>query len=153
MKKLHQSLALVLVFSTSFYLLSCEKEAAAALLVPAVQKIREAADKSEWKVIDKSTLELNITLSQKIKSEYQDYATDTNIVVACRVKFKDQPEERLLPYAISGLGGAKYYFYTLSGTKLRIHFVNSQVTDFSLAGSSGALPIESVSMNFTKIKY
>jgi hypothetical protein len=150
MKKLHLSLAAVLVLSTSFYFVSCKKEAA-ALLVPAVQKIREAA-KSEWKESDKSTLEITVNLSQKIKAEYENYAIDSNIVVSCRVKFKDQAEERLLPYAIPGLGGTKYYFYTLSGSKLKIHFVNSQVTDFSIGGSGSALPLESVSMNFTKIK-
>jgi hypothetical protein len=151
MKKLHLSLAAVLILSTSFYFLSCKKEAA-AMLVPAIQKIREAAN-SEWKVTDKSMLEMNVTLSQKIKDEYQDYATDSNIVVVCRVKFKDQAEERLLPYAIPGLGGTKYYFYTLNSGKLKIHFINSQVSDFTIGGTGSALPIESVSMNFSKIKY
>jgi hypothetical protein len=150
MKKLHLSLAAVLILSTSLYLLSCKKEAA-ALLVPAVQKIREAAN-SEWKESNKSMLEINVSLSQKIKDEYENYATDSNIVVSCRVKFKDQAEERLLPYAIPGLGGTKYYFYTLSGGKLKIHFINTQVTDFSIGGTGSALPLESVSMNFSKIK-
>lgn len=150
MKKLHLSLAAVLILSTSFFFVSCKKEAA-ALLVPAVQKIREAAS-SKWEVSDESMLEINVTLSQKIKDEFQDYATDSNIVVACRVKFKDQAEERLLPYSVLGLGGTKYYFYTLSGGKLKIHFINSQVSDFTVAGTSSALPLESVSMNFAKIK-
>src|SRR5687768_1073511 len=142
MKKLHLSLAAVLVLSTSFYFVSCKKEAA-ALLVPAVQKIREAAN-SEWKESNKSMLEINVSLSQKIKDEYENYATDSNIVVSCRVKFKDQAEERLLPYAIPGLGRTKYYFYTLSGGKLKIHFINTQVTDFSIGGTGSALPLESV---------
>jgi hypothetical protein len=150
MKKLHLSLAAVLILSTSLCFLSCEKEPA-ALLVPAIQKIREAAN-SEWKVSDKSMLEMNVALSQKIKDEYQGYETDSNIVVVCRVKFKDIDGERLLPYSLPGLGGAKYYFYTLNGGKLKIHFVNTHVTDYSIGGASGALPIESVSMNFTKIK-
>jgi hypothetical protein len=150
MKKLHLSLAAVLILSTSFYCLSCRKESA-ALLVPAVQKIREGA-KSEWKIIDPSMLEISVSLSQKINDEYQDYATDSNIVVTCRVKFKDQAEERLLPYSISGLGGTKYYFYTLNSGKLKIHFINTQVTDFTVGGTGSALPLESVSMNFSKIK-
>ena len=149
MKKLHLSLAAVLILSTSFYFLSCKKES--PLLLPAVQKIREAAS-SKWEVSDESMLEINVTLSQKIKDEYQNYATDSNIVVSCRVKFKDQAEERLLPYAITGLGGTKYYFYTLSGGKLKIHFINTQVTDFGIGGTTSALPLESVSMNFSKIK-
>ena len=151
MKKLHLSLAAVLILSTSFYFLSCKKESA-ALLLPAVQKIREAAS-AQWKVSDNSLLEMNVTLSQKIKDEYKDFATDSNIVVTCRVKFKDQAEERLLPYAIPGLGGTKYYFYSLTGGKLKIHFVNSQVTDFTIGGTGSALPVESVSMNFTKIQH
>ena len=151
MKKLHLSLAAVLILSTSFYFLSCKKESP-ALLLPAVQKIREAAS-AQWKVSDNSLLEMNVTLSQKIKDEYKDFATDSNIVVTCRVKFKDQAEERLLPYAIPGLGGTKYYFYSLTGGKLKIHFVNSQVTDFTIGGTGSALPVESVSMNFTKIQH
>ena len=151
MKKLHLSLAAVLILSTSFYFLSCKKESA-ALLLPAVQKIREVGS-TQWKVSDKSMLELNVTLSQKIKDEYQGYETDSNIVVACRVKFKDIDGERLLPYALPGLGGTKYYFYTLNSGKLKIHFVNTQVTDYTIGGASGALPIESVSMNFSKIQY
>ena len=150
MKKLHLSLAAVLILSTSFYFLSCKKEA--PLLLPAVQKIREAAS-SKWEVSDKSMLELDVTLSQKIKNEYQDYATDSNIVVVCRVKFKDQAEERLLPYAIPGLGGTKYYFYTLNSGKLKIHFVNTQVADFTIGGTGSALPIEQVSMTFQKIEW
>lgn len=150
MKKLHLSLAAVLILSTSFYLLSCKKESA-ALLLPAVQKVREAAN-SEWKESNKSTLEITVNLSQKIKDEYANYATDSNIVVSCRVKFKGQAEERLLPYAIPGLNGTKYYFYTLNAGKLKIHFVNTQVTDFSIDGTGSVLPIEQVSMNFTKIQ-
>ena len=65
MKKLHLSLAAVLILSTSFYFLSCKKESA-ALLLPAVQKIREVGS-TQWKVSDESMLELNVTLSQKIK--------------------------------------------------------------------------------------
>lgn len=149
MKKLHLSLAAVLILSTSFYLLSCEKQS--ALLLPAIQKIRQAAN-SEWKVSEKSMLEMNVALSEKIKDEYQDYETDSNIVVVCRVKFKDIDGERLLPYSLPGLGGTKYYFYTLNAGKLKIHFVNTQVTDFSAGGASSVLPIESVSMNFSKIK-
>lgn len=150
MKKLHLSLAAVLILSTSFCFLSCKKES--ALLLPAIQKIRQAAH-AEWKILDKSILEMNVTLSEKINSEYQDYETDSNIVVTCRVKFKDQDEERLLPYAIPSFAGTKYYFYSLNGGKLKIHFVDSQVSDFTGGGAGKVLPIESVSMNFTKIKY
>jgi hypothetical protein len=121
-----------------------------ALLLPAVQKIREVPS-SKWKASDNSVMELNVTISQKIKDEYANYETDTTIGVSVRVRFEGQEEERLLPFANPGLGGTKYYFYSLDKGKLKIIFHNTGVCDLT-AGGSQALPIEEVSMNFQKIE-
>jgi hypothetical protein len=142
MKKLPLALVTIIILSISAYLISCKKEAEpAAVLLPAVQKIRDFPTK-KWEVAGKALLSLDITLEQKLKPEFANYSTDSSIAVTCRVHFKDKKEEVLLPYAEPFLGGVKYYFYTLTGGKPKLFFYNTAIEDFSVSGTSSALPVE-----------
>jgi hypothetical protein len=142
MKKLTLTLMTILTLSISAYFVSCKKEAEpAALLLPAVQKIRDFPSKG-WEVADKALLELPITFNQKLKSEFVNFETDSNIVVTVRVRFKEKKEDVLLPYVEPFLGGTKYYFYSLSGGKPKLFFYNTAISDFGVSGTSSALPVE-----------
>ena len=76
-----------------------------------------------------------------------NFETDSNIAVTCRVKFKNNPKEMLLPYtAVINTGGdAQSYFYIAEKDKIILFCYNP--------GTSNALPVESLSLNFTKITY
>ena len=86
-----------------------------------------------------------INFSAPLKPEFQGFKADSNIVVNCWVKFKSKSEEILLPYSIVNASGEmQSYFYTIEKDKVVLFCYNS--------GSSLSLPMESLSLNFTKIQ-
>lgn len=150
MKKLPLTLIAIVTLSASIYLLSCKKETGGSQELPAIQKIRDAAMK-DWEISEKSLLQVLVTFDQKIKPEYANFETDTSISVTVWAKFKDQAQEVKLPYAVPGLGGTKYYFYSLAGSKPKILFHSTGACDLDAGGAKPALPIESVTIVFEKI--
>jgi hypothetical protein len=152
MKKLPLALIAILTLSISAYFVSCKKETQQAMLLPAIQTIREVPKKN-WEIAEKTVLRVSYTFSEKIKEEFANYGSDSAIVVSCWIKFKDLKYPKKLPFTISGLGGTKYYFYTIDEGKPIIYFHNSAVDDFNVSGTSSALPMEQISFNFTKIEF
>lgn len=151
MKKLSLALVTILTLSISAYFVSCKKNSEPPPQeLPAIQKIRDAAMK-EWDIADKTLLEIPIVFEQKIKAEFANYETDTSILVTCRVRFKDQDQDVLLPYTAKALDGTKYYFYSLSGGKPKILFHNTAVSDFNSGGKTSALPVESITVVYEKM--
>lgn len=144
-----KKLPLALVTTLTLFL-SCKKETTPPQELPAVQKFRDVTVKS-WELGEKSLLQIPVTFNEKLKPEFENYATDSSIMVTCRVKFKGDPQEYLLPHTVAFLGGVKHYFFTLAGGKPKILFMNSSMCEFSGSDGSGALPMEQVSFNFTKI--
>lgn len=154
MKKLPLVLIAILILSVSAYFVSCKKETDSPppQELPAVQKIRVAAAK-QWEIAENSLLELTGIFDQKLKADFADFETDTTVLVTCRVKFKDDDVEHILPYTQKFLGGVKYYFYTFNSGKPSILFYNSAVDDFNVAGTGSAASVEQISFNFTKIDW
>lgn len=153
MKKLSLALITIATLSISVYFVSCKKDSEPPPReLPAIQKIRDAANKN-WEIADKTLLEIPITFDQKLKGEFLDFATDTSILVTCRVRFKEKDQDVLLPHMEKGLGGNKYYFFTLSGGTPKLLFINTAVSDFNTSGTSSALPVESVSFTYQKITF
>jgi hypothetical protein len=131
MKKLPLALVTIMILAISVYLLSCKKETDEPQKLPAIQKIRQGALK-EWEIApEESLMQIPITYDQKLKPEFTDWQTDSNIVVTVRVKFKDQDAEVKLPYVVSGLGGTRHYFYSLTGGKPRLLYHVSGICDYT----------------------
>jgi hypothetical protein len=150
MKKLPLALIAMLTLSISAYFVSCKKEAEPAMLLPAIQKIRDVPAK-DWEVVDNSLAQIPIVFEQKLKKEFENYETDSTIAVTVRVKFKDQAGERLLPYSIPGLGGTRYYFYTLQGGKPKLFFHITGDCDLSAGQAASALPVETITIVYEKM--
>jgi hypothetical protein len=126
---------------------SCKKEcepAVSPLLVPAVQKIRESAIKS-WEPYKSSVYKVEINFSEPINPEFQNFKADSNIVVSCRLKLKNNNTEVLLPYTvITASGDVQSYFYTIDNKKISLFF--------SSTGAVSPVPTDGFTLNFTKIQ-
>ena len=151
MKKLSLTLITIVTLSISVYFVSCKKDSEPPPQeLPAIQKIRDAANKN-WEIADKTLLEIPITFDKKLKGEFLDFATDTSILVTCRVRFKEKDQDVFLPHVEKGLGGNKYYFFSLSGGTPKLFFYNPAISDFNVSGTSSALPVESITIVYEKI--
>lgn len=137
----------LLLFTVSLFN-SCEKDCDQAftpLLIPAVQKVREAASRN-WQQDSKFLEKIEIGFSEPLETDFLNFETDSNVVITCRVKFKNNPKEVLLPYTtvINAAGDKQSYFYTAEKDKVALFCYNP--------GTSDAIPVESLSLNFAKIK-
>jgi hypothetical protein len=124
---------------------NCEPPVQAFILLPAVQKVREAETRN-WEPDKKFLEKKEISFSEPLKPEFQNFKTDSNIVVTCRVKFKNNPEEVLLPYTTvtNTVGDVQNYFYTVEKDKIILFCYHSD--------TSPVRATESLSLNFIKIK-
>ena len=125
--------------------LFCRKEQM-ALLLPAVQAIRETPSASKWKEEHPGMMRLAVDLSEKLRDEYKQYLSDTNITVTCRVRFTGEKEYKLLPFVETNASdGTSAYFFVAEATRVVFYHVTAG------ANPAASLPMESLSINYTKI--
>jgi hypothetical protein len=132
-----------------FFLISCKKDcesAAPTILLPAIQKVREAANKN-WQPEKGYLQKMEIKYSSPLKPEYAGFLTDTTIHTSCFLKLKGQANPVRLPYTYTTAdGGTNTFFVTELSDKMILYFYNS-------SGTSAPVPTESMSLNFTKINF
>lgn len=129
--------------------LSCNKDCeptSPLILLPAVQKVREAANKN-WQPEKGYLQKMEIKYSSPLKPEYAGFLTDTTIQTSCFLKLKGQANAVRLPYNYtSSDGSVNTFFVTELADKMILYFYNS-------SGTSAPAPTESMSLNFSKISY
>lgn len=127
---------------------SCKKDCESTVsppLLPAVQKVRESANKS-WELYKSSVYKIEINFSAPIKPEFKNFKTDSSILVTCRLKLKNGNAELLLPYSFfTASGDVQSYFYTIDDKKITLFF--------SSTSSASPIPTDSYALNFTKISF
>jgi hypothetical protein len=135
------------LFTGSVLLSACNKDCETApLLLPAIQKVREAASRPWQK--EKGTLQkMEIPYSVKLQPEYINFLQDTSIVVVCRIKLPGSNSSQLLPYQYTTADGALHSFFCIPGKEEANLYYQSS------SASSSPQPIEQLSLNFTKISY
>jgi hypothetical protein len=135
------------IFTCAFFLSACNKDCETApLLLPAIQKVREAASR-QWQK-EKGTLQkMQIPYSVKLQPEYSNFLQDTNIVVVCRIKLPGSNTSQLLPYQYTTADGTLHSFFCIPGKEeVNLYYQSS-------SASASPQPIEQLSLNFTKISY
>lgn len=138
-----------LLIGVLFFLLSCNKDCeptSPTTLLPAVQKVREAANKN-WQPEKGYLQKMEIKYSSPIKPEYAGFLTDTTIQTSCFLKFKGQATPVRLPYTYTSADGStNTFFVTELSDKMILYFYNS-------SGTSAPVPTESMALNFSKLSF
>jgi hypothetical protein len=139
---------LIVLCAALFCYLSCKKETA-ALLLPAIQRIREVPAKlTKWKQVKDGMQSMEVELSEKVRGEFRNYETDSTIMITCRIKFKDEAAFKLLPYTSVGQDGSVVsLFYKCEDTKVTLYYATP-------AGMLTAAPgtLERLSLTYTHIE-
>lgn len=127
---------------------ACKKdcgEERIGLLLPAVQKIRESANRS-WQKEKGFMQKMEIPFSSSIKPEFGNFKTDTAILVSCWLKFKDNPKTIPLPYSFQMADGNRNSYYAeIFQDKAFLYYHNS-------SGTADPIPTDIISFNFTRVE-
>ncbi len=89
---------------------------------------------------------MEIDLPASIKPEFKNFKTDSSILVTCRLKWKNNNTEVLLPFNVTTASGdIQSYFYTISDKQITLFF--------SSTSAASPVPTDGFALNFTKITF